>query len=44
MELATELFAELFSGWSGVLSFLIIIFMLGMGGFFLHLFFKKDGA
>lgn len=42
MELTIELLAELFTGWPGVLSFVVIAFMLGMLAFFLRLFLTDD--
>ena len=44
MELTIDLLGQLFSGWVGVLSFLVIAFMVGMGVFFLRLFFSNEGA
>jgi len=44
MELTAELLGELFTGWPGVLSFIVIATMLGMCVFFLRLFLKNDGA
>jgi len=37
-----ELFAELFSDWVGILSFLVIAFILGMAGFFAYIIIKKS--
>ena len=38
-----ELWSELFSDWVGILSFLVISFIIGMGVFFLSLFVGKSG-
>ncbi len=40
MELTLALLAELFKGWPGVLSFIVIMAMVAMCVFFLRLFLK----
>ena len=37
-----ELWAELFSDWTGILTFAVIAFMLGMGIFYLIYFLTKS--
>jgi len=38
-----ELWAELFSDWVGIASFLVIAFIIGMAFFFLAMFIGKSG-
>jgi hypothetical protein len=38
-----ELWSELFSDWVGILSFLVIAFIIGMAAFFLAMFVGKSG-
>jgi|GEM_PF-6121843 len=42
MELTLQLMGELFTGWPGILSLIVIAFMVGMGVFFLRLFLQND--